>query len=110
MIAKIRNRRIARWSKRCGRGATASTWSSAARAVVIKMPERSVTANGLAALGDLISRHQGSAAVLLQVETDDGMTIRLRPQQFFRLNVAPELTAEIEEMGDNWRVELVVGE
>ncbi len=84
--------------------------SSAARAVIIKMPERSVTANGLAALGDLISRHQGSAAVLLQVETDDGMTIRLRPQQFFRLNVAPELTAEIEKMGDNWQVELVVGE
>jgi DNA polymerase III subunit alpha len=84
--------------------------SSAARAIVIKMPERSVTARGLAALGDLISKHQGSAAVLLQVETDDGMTIRLRPQQFFRLNVSPELTAEIEKMGENWQVELVVGE
>jgi DNA polymerase-3 subunit alpha len=84
--------------------------SSAARAIVIKMPERSVTAKGLAALGDLISRHQGGAAVLLQVETDDGMTIRLRPQQFFRLNVSPELTAEIEKMGENWQVELVVGE
>jgi DNA polymerase-3 subunit alpha len=84
--------------------------SSAARAIVIKMPERSVTANGLAALGDLISRHQGTAAVLLQVETDDGMTIRLKPQQFFRLNVSPELTAEIGKMGDNWQVDLVVGE
>ena len=84
--------------------------SSAARAIVIKMPERSVTAKGLAALGDLISKHQGSAAVLLQVETDDGMTIRLRPQQFFRLNVSPELTAEIEKMSENWQVELVVGE
>ena len=84
--------------------------SSAARAIIIKMQERSVTAKGLAALGDLISKHQGSAAVLLQVETDDGMTIRLRPQQFFRLNVSPELTAEIEKMGENWQVELVVGE
>jgi DNA polymerase III alpha subunit len=84
--------------------------SIAARAIVIKMPERSVTARGLAELGDLVSKHQGSAAVLLQVETDDGMTIRLRPQQFFRLNVSPELTAEIEKMGENWQVELVVGE
>jgi len=84
--------------------------SSAARAIIIKMQERSVTAKGLAALGVLISKHQGSAAVLLQVETDDGMTIRLRPQQFFRLNVSPELTAEIEKMGENWQVELVVGE
>jgi DNA polymerase III alpha subunit len=84
--------------------------SSAARAIVIKMPERSVTAKGLASLGDLVSRHQGSASVLLQVETDDGMTVRLRPQQFFRVNVSPELTAEIEKIGDNWQVELVVGE
>jgi DNA polymerase-3 subunit alpha len=84
--------------------------SSAARAIVIKMPERSVTAKGLASLGDLVSRHPGSAAVLLQVETDDGMTVRLRPQQFFRVNVSPELTAEIEKIGDNWQVELVVGE
>jgi hypothetical protein len=74
------------------------------------MPERSVTAKGLASLGDLVSRHQGSASVLLQVETDDGMTVRLRPQQFFRVNVSPELTAEIEKIGDNWQVELVVGE
>jgi DNA polymerase III subunit alpha len=84
--------------------------SSAARAIVIKMPERSVTAKGLASLGDLVSRHQGSATVLLQVETDDGMKIRLRPQQFFRVNVSPELTAEIEKIGDNWQVELLVGE
>jgi DNA polymerase III subunit alpha len=84
--------------------------SSAARAIVIKMPERSVTANGLASLGDLVSRHQGSASVLLQVETDDGMTVRLRPQQFFRVSVSPELTVEIEKIADNWRVELVVGE
>jgi DNA polymerase-3 subunit alpha len=84
--------------------------SSAARAIVIKMPERSVTAKGLASLGDLVSRHQGNASVLLQVETDDGMTVRLRPQQFFRVNVSPELTAEIEKIGDNWQVELVVGE
>jgi DNA polymerase-3 subunit alpha len=84
--------------------------SIAARAIIIKMPERSVTARGLAELGDLVSKHQGGAAVLLQVETDDGMTIRLRPQQFFRLNVSPELTAEIEKIGENWQVELVVGE
>jgi DNA polymerase-3 subunit alpha len=84
--------------------------SSAARAVIVKMPERSVTAKGLATLGDLISRHQGSAAVLLQVETDDGMTVHLRPQQFFRINVSPELTAEIEKIENNWKVELVVGE
>jgi DNA polymerase-3 subunit alpha len=84
--------------------------SSAARAIIVSMPERSVTAGGLASLGDLISRHQGSASVLIQLETHDGMVVQLRPQQFFRVNVSPELTAEIEKIGDNWQVELVVGE
>jgi DNA polymerase III subunit alpha len=83
--------------------------SSAARAIIVRMPERSVSARSIEVLGDLISRHQGSASVLLEVETEDGMVVQLRPQQFFRVNVAPELTAEIEKIGDNWQVELVVG-
>jgi len=84
--------------------------SSAAKAIIVRMPERSVTAKYLMSLGDLISKHQGGASVLIQVETNDGMTVHLRPQQFFRVNVSPELTAEIEKIGDNWRVELIVGE
>src|SRR5215475_6033755 len=84
--------------------------SSAARAIIVRMPERSVTAKSLASLTDIISGHQGSASVLLQVETDDGLSVQLRPQQLFRVNVSPELTAEIEKMGDNWQVELVVGD
>jgi hypothetical protein len=84
--------------------------SSAARAIIVRMPERSVTAKALTSLGDLISRHQGGASVLLQVETDDGMTVHLRPQQFFRVNVSPELTAEIEKIENSWQIELVVGE
>jgi hypothetical protein len=61
-------------------------------------------------LGELVSRHQGNASVMIQVETDDGMKVHLRPQQFFRINVSSELTAEIEKIGDNWKVELIVGE
>jgi DNA polymerase III subunit alpha len=83
--------------------------SSAARAIIVRMPARSVTAKSIASLGDLISRHQGSASVLLEVETDDGMMVQLKPQQFFRVNVSPELTAEIEKIENNWQVELVVG-
>ena len=63
------------------------------------MPERTVTAKSLELLDDLIAKHQGSASVLIQVETADGMIIHLRPQHFFRVNVSPELTAEIEKMG-----------
>ncbi len=84
--------------------------SIAARAVIIKMPERSVTAKNLASLGEIISRHQGNAAVLLRVETDDGLAVQLRPQQFFRAQASPELTAEIEKLEKDWEIELVVGD
>lgn len=84
--------------------------SSAARAIVVKMAAASVTDKKLAALGDLISGHQGAASVLLEVETADGLTVRLRPQQFFRINVSPELNSEIAKIGDGWQVDLVVGE
>ncbi len=84
--------------------------SIAARAVIIKMPERSVTAKNLASLGEIISRHQGNAAVLLRVETDDGLAVQLRPQQFLRAQASPELTAEIEKLEKDWEIELVVGD
>lgn len=84
--------------------------SNAARAIVVKMIERSVTNQNITSLGDIVSRHQGTASVLIQVETADGVTVRLRPQQFFRVNVSPELTKEIESLGENWQVELLVGE
>jgi hypothetical protein len=38
------------------------------------------------------------------------MTAQLRPQQFFRVEVTPELIAEIEKIDVDWQVELVVGE
>ncbi len=84
--------------------------SNAARAILIKMPERSVTSKSLLMLGELVSERQGTASVLLQVETSDHLMICLRPRQFFRVNVTPELTREIEMLGDDWKVELVVGE
>src|SRR5262249_36904547 len=68
--------------------------SIAARAIIVKMPDRYVTARSLELLGDLISKHQGGASVLIQVETADGMTVLIRPQQFLRVDVSPELTAE----------------
>src|SRR5262249_28822635 len=84
--------------------------SNAARAVLIKMQERSITAKSLVMLGDLIAGHPGIASVLLQVETADDLTICLKPQQFYRANVSPELTSAIEKIGDNWQVKLIVGD
>jgi DNA polymerase-3 subunit alpha len=84
--------------------------SNAARAIVVKMSEAAVSAQNITRLGDVASRNQGSAALFIEVETSDGLTVRLRPQQIFRVNVSPELTGEIETLGENWKVDLLVGE
>ncbi len=84
--------------------------SSAAWAIVVKMTERSVTNQNITKLGDMVSRHQGTASILIEIEAADGVTVRLRPQQFFRVNVSPELTKEIQNLGEDWQVELLVGE
>jgi DNA polymerase-3 subunit alpha len=84
--------------------------SSAARGIVVKISEGSLTSESLRALGDLISRHQGNASVLLQVDTSDNLTVCLRPQQFLRVDVSPELTSEIQKIGADWQVELLVGD
>jgi DNA polymerase-3 subunit alpha len=84
--------------------------SSAAWGIVVKMSERTVTEQNLAKLRDVVSRHQGTASVLIEVVTADGVTARLRPQQFFRVNVSPELTREIESLGEHWQIEFLVGE
>jgi hypothetical protein len=44
------------------------------------------------------------------VDTADNLTICLRPQQFLRVDASPELTGEIQKIGSDWQVELLVGE
>jgi DNA polymerase-3 subunit alpha len=84
--------------------------SSAARAIVVRMPERSVSSRTIDSLTRVVTRHQGVAPVIIEVEIPDGLITRLRPQQLFRVNVSPELTREIENIGDDWQVDLIVGE
>jgi DNA polymerase-3 subunit alpha len=84
--------------------------SSAARAIVIRVPERSVNSRTIDSLTRVVTRHQGVAPVIIEVEIPDGLITRLRPQQLFRVNVSPELTREIENIGDDWQVDLIVGE
>jgi DNA polymerase-3 subunit alpha len=84
--------------------------SSAARGIIIKIADHSVTNQSLALLGDVISRHQGTASVLIELEMADGLVACLRPKHIFRVKVTPELSEEIEHIGSNWQVELLVGE
>lgn len=84
--------------------------AKAAKAMVVKIKETSANLQNLKQLNDLISSNMGSTQIYLDVMTDNGWVVRLRPNQFFRINPSPILTAEIEKVDASWKVELVMSE
>jgi hypothetical protein len=48
--------------------------------------------------------------VYFEVETVDGLTARLRPQQFLRVKISPELMRQVEEIDKDWNVEMMMGD
>ncbi len=84
--------------------------AKAAKAMVVKLGEASASSQNLKQLNDLISSNMGSTQLFLDVATNSGWTVRLRPNQFFRINPSPALTEEIEKVDSSWKVELVMGE
>ncbi|HMX30415.1 MAG TPA: DNA polymerase III subunit alpha, partial [Blastocatellia bacterium] len=84
--------------------------AKAAKAMVVKLREASASPQNLKQLNDLISSNMGSTQLFLDVATDSGWTVRLRPNQFFRINPSPALTEEVEKVDPSWKVELVMGE
>ncbi len=84
--------------------------TNAARSLVIGMANATVSAENIAALCDLLSRHQGNATVFFDVEMREGGIARLRPQQFLRVKVTPALLDEIGQVNASWKTETVLGE
>ncbi|MDX2031993.1 MAG: DNA polymerase III subunit alpha [Blastocatellia bacterium] len=84
--------------------------TNAARSLVISMANESVSPEKVAALCDLLSRHQGAATVFFDVEMQGGGVARLRPQQFLRVRVTPDLIAEIGQVHAGWKTETILGD
>src|SRR5262249_24180855 len=87
-----------------------SARSSAARAILIRMNGQSVSPHKVTALSDLLSRTEGNATVFIEVELEDGLIARVRPQQFLRVKVSQDLIGQIEAIDNAWKVEMIIGE
>ncbi len=87
-----------------------SAKAKAARAMVIKLKEASADQQNLQRLNDLIGANSGTAQIFFDVMTANGLVVRLRPNQFFRVSASPSLTQEIEGIDPSWKVELVMSE
>lgn len=87
-----------------------SAKAKAARVMVIKLNEASAGQQNLQRLNDLIGSNAGNAQLFLDLATSNGLVVRLRPNQFFRVSASAALISEIENIDNTWKVELVMNE
>ncbi len=87
-----------------------SARAKAAKSVIIKLTENSVTQKNLETFKDLVAACPGNIAVFFELTTTDGLVVRIRPKESFRIDVTPDLAEKIERIADSWRVELVVND
>ncbi|MDX2042436.1 MAG: DNA polymerase III subunit alpha [Acidobacteriota bacterium] len=87
-----------------------SAKAKAAKGVLVKMKEASTVTSKLQKLNDLASVNPGTALLFFDIVTENGMIVRLRPNQFFRINATNDLIAGIEKIDPGWQVELMMNE
>lgn len=87
-----------------------SAKAKAARVMVIKVKEVSAGQQNLQRLNDLIGSNAGNTQLFLDVATNNGFVVRLKPNQFFRVSASATLINEIENIDSTWKVELVMNE
>jgi DNA polymerase-3 subunit alpha len=87
-----------------------SARARAAKLAVLKLPEASLSAERLGALGALFEAEPGETPVSFEIATRDGLLVRVRPNQFLRIKPSPALTEAIKQIDPDYELDLVVGD
>lgn len=87
-----------------------SAKAKAAKALIVKITENSADQFKLSRLNEIPSASSGSTQVFLDLITQNGVLVRLRPNQFFRVSASTALTEEITSLDDSWEVELLMAD
>lgn len=82
--------------------------ANAARELIIKIPEVSLTTERLTQLQELLHSNAGHASVLLELVTPTLQIVRIRPHQFLRVKISSELEAKIKLICSDWEVGFVL--
>ncbi|MFN7926368.1 MAG: DNA polymerase III subunit alpha [Blastocatellia bacterium] len=80
----------------------------AAREMAIKMPEASLTPERLSLLSELFNTNAGHSSVLLELITPTRQVVKIRPHQFLRVKLSPELETKIKQICADWEVSFVL--
>jgi DNA polymerase-3 subunit alpha len=84
--------------------------AKAAKLMLLKLPEASITNDRLCALGELLESAHGETPVSFEIVTRDGLLTRVRPKQFLRVKLSPSLTDAITRLGQDWEIDLVLSD
>lgn len=87
-----------------------SARAKATRLVVIRAAADSIGGTNLTALIDLVSVNPGATPLIIEIETPDGLEIRLTPNQFLRVRVSPELVSQLAAIDPQWQIELAIND
>lgn len=77
-----------------------------AKAFVVKLREETVGDDVLTELGELLGERQGNTPVFFELHTSDQSLIRVRANQFLRVQVTPKLIEDVGQICPTWEVVL----
>jgi DNA polymerase-3 subunit alpha len=76
----------------------------AAQRLTIRLSENTLTKERAQSLSHLFNRHAGHSPVTLELQISAARQIKIRPNQFLRVKITPDLEAEIKAICPDWEV------
>jgi DNA polymerase-3 subunit alpha len=76
----------------------------AAQGMTIRLAEKTLTSERVQSLSRLFNQHAGHAPVVLELQTTRAQQIKIRPNQFLRVKITPDLEAQIKAICPDWEV------
>ena len=80
----------------------------AAQGMLIRLSEKTLSKDRVNSLNQLFSQHVGHSTVVLELQTTAHQAIKIRPNQFLRVKITPDLETAIKEICPDWEVHFIL--
>ncbi len=80
----------------------------AAQGMLIRLLENTLTGERLNLLSQLFNRNAGHSTVMLELQTINHQTVKIRPHQFLRVKITPDLETAIKAICPDWEVHFIL--
>jgi DNA polymerase III subunit alpha len=80
----------------------------AAQGMLIRLAEKTLTGERLNSLSHLFNTNAGHSTVMLELQTADHQTVKIRPNQFLRVKITPDLETAIKTICPDWEIHFIL--